>query len=474
MFRRNKDLSLKYKAYNKRNFERIDQLHNIPERISEEIFIMSHVFPFRANNYIVDSLINWKQIATDPIFKITFPNQKMLTKTHYRTIKKAVKSNYSQDELRKIITDIRLKLNPNPAGQMIYNQPRMNDEILNGVQHKYRETVLFFPSQGQTCHAFCTFCFRWNQFIENKEMKFSSNNLDNLISYLQAHTEVQDILITGGDPMFMRANQLERYIKPLLEIKHLNTIRIGTRTLTFWPYRYVSDKDSDHILNIFSEIEDASKHLALMAHFNHTNELKTSILEKAVKNVRNTGAQIRTQSPLLKHINDSPQIWSRMWKKQVKLGMIPYYMFVARNTGAKHYFELPLVKALKIFNNATNQISGLSKTARGPVMSSFPGKVHILGCSVINNQKVLVLKFIQARNPTWIGKIFYAKYNAFATWLDQLEPAFSEEFFYSESLREFKYRKEMEHQDKIMNYEHSEVLKTFDREEQNQYTIRNK
>jgi L-lysine 2,3-aminomutase len=119
-----------------------------------------------------------------------------------------------------------------------------------------------------------------------------------------------------------------------------------------------------------------------------------------------------------------------MWKKQVKLGCVPYYMFVARNTGAYRYFGLPLVTAWEIYRRAYQQVSGIARTVRGPSMSAFPGKVQVVGVSEIRGEKVLVLQMLQGRDSDWVRKPFFAAYDEKATWLDELKPAFGEERFF--------------------------------------------
>jgi L-lysine 2,3-aminomutase len=172
-----------------------------------------------------------------------------------------------------------------------------------------------------------------------------------------------------------------------------------------------------------------------MAHFNHPRALETEAVQNAIANILSTGAQIRSQSPLMKHINDHPFLWSKMWRKQVDLGVIPYYMFIARDTGAQDYFAVTLDNAWKIFRKAYQQVSGVCRTVRGPSMSSEPGKIRIVGVSEINGEKVFVLNFIQGRNPDWTNRPFFAKYDPDAIWISDLKPAFGEEeFFFEEEL----------------------------------------
>ncbi len=114
------------------------------------------------------------------------------------------------------------------------------------------------------------------------------------------------------------------------------------------------------------------------------------------------------------------------------LGAIPYYMFVERDTGPKGYFEVPLEGAWEIFRSAYQRVSGLARTVRGPSMSAFPGKVAMLGVTDVRGEKVFNLEFLQARNPDWVRRPFFARYDPEASWLDQLRPAFGERKFFFE------------------------------------------
>lgn len=401
--------------------------------------VVGNVLPFKSNNYVVEELINWDNLENDPIFILTFPQKGMLKEKSYEKMAKALRSGLRKKEIAKVANEIRLELNPHPNGQLEHNVPILENERLIGMQHKYEETVLFFPTQGQSCHAYCSFCFRWPQFTGMDEYKFAMKQADLLVKYLKSKPNVTDVLFTGGDPMVMNAKILGKYINTILDakIENLKTIRIGTKSLAFWPYRYLTDKDSNEILEIFQRINDAGLNLSIMAHFNHYRELETDALKKAIKLILKTGAQIRTQSPVLNNINSDPEVWKKMWCKQVNLGLIPYYFFIARDTGAQNYFKVSLEKAYKIYKEAYSNLSGICRTVRGPSMSAKAGKVQILGITEVNGEKVFVLSFIQGRNKNWVGKPFFAKLDAKAVWLNYLKPAFNDEkFFFEKELEE--------------------------------------
>ena len=227
---------------------------------------------------------------------------------------------------------------------------------------------------------------------------------------------------------------LARYVEPLLGpgFEHIRSIRIGTKAISYWPQRFVDDRDADALLGLFERVRAAGKHLALMAHVNHERELETPIAEEAVRRIQSSGAVIRTQAPVIRHVNDDADVWAAMWRRQVRLGIVPYYMFVERDTGARRYFELPLARCFDIFRDAYKQVSGLARTVRGPSMSASPGKVCVDGVVDVAGEKVFALSFLQARDPDWVGRPFYARYDPEAMWLNGLKPAFGASKFFFE------------------------------------------
>ena len=156
---------MKFKSYSLSNYLSIPQISKLSAESKRNIEVVGSVLPFKVNNYVVDELIDWDHYEDDPIFHLTFPQKEMLLPHHFEEVASAMEGGSGKAELAEVCRNIRMKLNPNPAGQQNHNVPGIDGVKLLGIQHKYRETVLFFPSSGQTCHSYCTYCFRWSQFI---------------------------------------------------------------------------------------------------------------------------------------------------------------------------------------------------------------------------------------------------------------------------------------------------------------------
>jgi L-lysine 2,3-aminomutase len=416
---------MRFITYNAKNFREIEYMKYIPEDIKREIDIVASVIPFKTNNYVVDYMIDWENYENDPIYVLNFPNRKMLTENQYDRAKNVLDGNHSRLDINRVVNKIRMEMNPHPAQQMT-NVPVLDGEKLEGSQHKYKDIILFFPSQGQTCHAHCTFCFRWPQFIKDLDLKFSMRDIEKVVEYIRRNESINEILFTGGDPMVMSPEELAKYVDVLLDsrLANLLNIRFGTKSLSYWPFTFLpefSDEAGD-MLKILRKITESGKHLSIMAHFNHPVELENEIVKQAIYNVRQTGAEIRTQSPILNHINNDSDAWARMWKMQVSLGMIPYYMFVERETGPYDYFSIPLARVFETYENAIRESGSFAKTLTGPVMSADKGKVHIM--SIVTNPvdgiKYFMMQYVRHRDYKKTFRPFFMEFDEDATWVDQL------------------------------------------------------
>ena len=414
----------RYVARGPAQLSRIAARYGLNDDVEETVRLLSLVLPFRVSQYVLDELIDWTRVPDDPVFQLVFPQAGMLAPRHVRALQAvAPRGERAAAGLAEVVRGIRAELNPHPADQLSSNVPLDEQgRRIQGLQHKYAETVLYFPSHGQTCHAYCSYCFRWAQFVGDEDLRFATGAPDDLVTYLHRHRGVTDVLVTGGDPMVMSTERLAGHLEPLLAVESVRTIRVGTKALAYWPQRFVGDRDADELLRLMEQVVTSGRTLAVMAHVSHPRELEGDLARRAVERIRATGAVVYCQAPLMRHVNDDPAVWRTMWAAELAQGMVPYYMFVARDTGAQDYYKVPLGRAWQIWRDAWSGMSGLSRTVRGPVMSASPGKVAVDGPATLDGVPVLTLRLLQARDPSLVGRPFWAHQNAEAAWVDELAP----------------------------------------------------
>ncbi|NYH77423.1 KamA family protein [Actinopolyspora biskrensis] len=412
--------TMRYRAYGPRHLSEIASRFSLDAEFLRNAQLVCRVIPFRVNEYVLSEMIDWDAVPDDPMFQMLFPQPGMLSDADVQRLEEAVADGKRAE--RDTVRQIQARLNPHPSGQREFNVPLLGGESTSGLQHKYRETILYFPQQGQTCHAYCTYCFRWAQFVGDSEIRFAAVEPSQLVAYLADHPEVEDVLVTGGDPMMMSTERLREHIEPLLSVPTVRCIRIGTKALAYWPYRFVDDEDADDLLRLFERVIDSGRNLAVMAHVSHGRELGTDVVREAVSRLRATGALIFCQAPLVARVNDAPSVWSDMWRAQLAMGALPYYMFVERDTGPHDYFKVPLSDAVAIFQTAYSSLPGLARTVRGPVMSTTPGKIVIDGVEQSPDGRFFRMRFLQARNAGLVGRPFRAPFSEHASWLSEIGP----------------------------------------------------
>jgi L-lysine 2,3-aminomutase len=406
-------------SYNRSSLPRLAARVGLADELLREAQVVSLVLPFRVSRHVVDELIDWSDPVRDPMYRLTFPRRGMLDPDHYAALEAALERRASAAEIRVLVNRIRDTLNPDPSDQHRRNVPAVDGEPLAGTQHKYSDTVLYFPAEGQTCHAFCSYCFRWPQFSPGQP-RFATRDPEAVARYVRANPAITDVLFTGGDPFVMRASVLRRHIEPFLApgLEHL-TIRIGTKALSYHPARFTEDRDADELARLLEEVAER-RSLAVMAHLSHPRELESRATQAAVRRVIGCGASVRCQSPIVRGVNDDPATWAALWSAEVRAGAFPYYMFVERDTGAHRWFRVPLAEALRVYDEAIARSPGLARTARGPVMSAAPGKVLVEGIVRKGDRSAFALKLIRARDPGAANRRELAEFDAECAWLDEL------------------------------------------------------
>ena len=139
----------KFKPFIRQTIVNARQWEWIPPEHQEAVQVVSHVLPFRTNEYVLDHLIDWNNIPDDPIYRLVFPHKDMLAPEDYAQLRDMVLGRANGPAMAELVRKIRMRMNPHPAGQMTHNVPRVNDAPVKGLQHKYKETVLFFQAPAR-------------------------------------------------------------------------------------------------------------------------------------------------------------------------------------------------------------------------------------------------------------------------------------------------------------------------------------
>ena len=413
----------------------------LPPDVQEALVVVSLIVPFCVGEYVLRELIDWDRIPDDPIFRMTFPHADMLDSEDYAALAelRRRKTDPGADVIAREVARIREGLGLRPAGSTAGSVPTLDGRPIHSLRHAYRETVRVAPAPaaGRWCHLYRTGSWRRGPFAGLPEARFQSCDVDDMVAYLKARSEVTEVTFAGGDPMMMRAEVLRRYVEPLLhnDLEHVRTIRIDTESPARWPQRFLTDRDTAEVLSIFAEVVRRRRHLVVMGDFSHPRELEPVVAQRAVRRIRSTGAEIRMRAPLLRGVNDDPAAWEALWKTGARTGMIPNDMYIERDAGPNGFFDVKLARAHEIFRQAYSRIPAAARTARGPSMSARPGEIRLLGESTLGGHRCFVLDFLRAKDPEWVRRPFFARFDPDATWFDDLQPAFAgQDFFFDDGL----------------------------------------
>jgi lysine 2,3-aminomutase len=314
----------------------ITSLDHIPQLTDDERAALKPVcdtYAFRTNDYYL-SLIDWN----DP-----------------------------GDPIRRIVIPHRSELNPwgelDPSNEKAYTK-------VPGLEHKYEHTAVLLVTD--VCGAYCRFCFRKRLFMHIEDE--ITRDIEPGLEYIRSHPELNNILLTGGDPLLLSTRKLEGIISRLREIEHVRIIRLGSKMPAFNPYRILNDPSLPEMLSRYSTSENK---IYLMSHFNHPREL-TEPAREALHILQRAGVIITNQTPLIRGVNDSPEVLAELFDELSFSGIPPYYVFQCRPTQGNRHLAVPIEEAFEIHEQAKMRGSGLSKRAR-LVMSHALGKLEILG-----------------------------------------------------------------------------------------------
>jgi KamA family protein len=255
---------------------------------------------------------------------------------------------------------------------------------------------------------YCRHCFRKRLVgLPSKEIL---NRFDQAAQYISNHKEINNVLISGGDPLVLSNQMIEKFLKTLTNIDHIEFVRLGSRIPVTLPTRLNDTK----LLEIFKKYSLLDKRIYIVTQFNHPREITATSI-KAVNNLLKSGVLVNNQSVLLKNVNDNPLVLSTLLKELVRIGVAPYYVFQCRPVKrVKYHFQVPIYKGINIIESAKALCDGLSKRFKF-IMSHKTGKIEILGIL----EKRIYFKYHQAKNNKDFGKIFTRRINKKAGWLEE-------------------------------------------------------
>ncbi|MBU0933976.1 MAG: KamA family radical SAM protein, partial [Spirochaetes bacterium] len=248
--------------------------------------------------------------------------------------------------LRQFIPDrqelIHLKTEaPDPLGEN-------NHSMLPGLIHQYPSRVLV--RANSECAAYCRFCYR--RSLQHSRRGFiSETEQKNICDYLRTkRTEVTEILVSGGDPLFASNGMIEKLLMGLRQSLPEAIIRLCTRMPIVVPERI--DALTARLLADF-------KPLLVVLHCNHPAELASAQMA-AIRQLQNAGVQLISQTVLLRDINDSAEILERLFTSLIRLGVQPYYLFQGDLASGTAHFRVPLSAGLSLYSELRKRLSGLA------------------------------------------------------------------------------------------------------------------
>ncbi len=217
----------------------------------------------------------------------------------------------------------------------------------HGIIHRYKNRILFTPTTN--CPVLCRYCFRKNE-LSNQD-KIFSQNLRTLQYYLETHKEIEEVILTGGDPLMLPNKRLVDIACVLVKAK-IPFLRIHTRTPVILPERI-----DDGFIGFLNEYRDKFVRLSLAVHCNHKSEIDDDV-EMALKKISKTYINCLVQSVLLKNVNNHHETLISLFKKLISCGFTPYYLHHPdRAKGAMHFY-LSIEEGRKIYSKIRPHLSG--------------------------------------------------------------------------------------------------------------------
>jgi lysine 2,3-aminomutase len=221
------------------------------------------------------------------------------------------------------------------------------DSVVPGLVHRYPDRVLMVLTD--ICPMLCRHCTRKREWRNGGWVRTSAQ-IEAMLDYIRSHKAIRDVVISGGDPLTLSTPHLESVISRLRRIEHVEIIRIGTRFPVVLPQRI-----DDELCNMLSKYGP----IWLNTHFNHYREITPEAAAACDKLVR-SGVPVNNQSVLLRGINDSVAIQSKLCQGLLKIKVRPYYLFQCDEVEGTEHLRTPVETGIEIIEGMRGYTSGLA------------------------------------------------------------------------------------------------------------------
>ncbi len=280
-----------------------------------------------------------------------------------------------------------------------YGNKTVRKDSTTFLQHKYEPTLLLHIVDS--CFANCQFCYKIKEIKHEKIKNLSiDEKISSALNYLDKHPEVNNILLTGGDPGVFNNEKIIKIISKLIEPKNIRAIRFATKGLSYNPKRFLDEE----LLNFFKEINQRKgKQICMVAQINHPAEID-EISALAIKKLQDVGVQIRGQPAIIKGVNDSVDTLIDLQRTFLDHKILSYYLTIFMPVGGVEQYGLKLHEIFKNIAESKRKLSGLEK--KGVVLASHDfGKFEICGfLPNLENPKKIILKWHEAAMPQYLPK----------------------------------------------------------------------
>ncbi len=220
------------------------------------------------------------------------------------------------------------------------------DAPVPGMTHRYPDRVLLLLTDQ--CGMYCRHCTRRRKAGET-DAPMPRENVEKAFQYIEAHKEVRDVILSGGDPLTLGDERLDEVLERLSKIKHVDIVRIGSRLPVVLPQRI-----TEGLLRVLKKY----KFVWLNTHFNHPREI-TPTSTAALAKLAEAGVVLGNQSVLLKGINDNVDVMKQLVHSLVKNRVRPYYIYQCDLSEGISHFRTPVSKGIEIIESLRGHTSGL-------------------------------------------------------------------------------------------------------------------